>query len=649
MALDHLFSPLWVGPVEIRNRIFSTAHMTVLARDRKPTDELVAYHEARARGGAGLVIVESASVHWTGNPILIKLYDDDCIPGYARIAGAVHGHGCKMFIQMGHQGRENIGSEDGALPVAYAPSVAPNERFHVMPRALSREMIADIVGAYGAAAARARETGADGIELSASQGYLLSQFLNPRVNSRDDDYGGSLENRLRIHREIIAAVRGSVGRYLVVGMRISGDELEHDGLTPGESLDAAMLLDGDGGLDYFNVITGSSTGLAGSVHIVPPMNIEAGYGAPYAAAIREKVSIPIFVAGRINQPQVAESIVATGQADMCGMTRAMICDPDMANKAREGRFDDVRACIACNQACIGHMWQGFPVSCIQNPVTGRETQYGVIEPAVRSRQVMVAGGGPGGMKAAAVAAQRGHHVTLYEKEPRLGGQALLAQMLPGRAEFGGIITNFTREMELAGVEVVRGVEVTAALIAEAAPDAIIVATGASVRRPPIEGAEEAHVVDAWQVIRDQVNTGQRVVIADWRCDWVGMGLAEKLARDGCAVTLAVNGNMASQSLQQYVRDRWVGELHKLGVKIITYARLGAVDADTVYFEHTTSGQPILCDGVDTLVTALGHEPVTSLERELAGYTGEIHLIGDCLSPRTAEEAVLEGFKAALEI
>ena len=255
-------------------------------------------------------------------------------------------------------------------------------------------MIADIVAGYGAAAARVLETGADGIELSASQGYLLSQFLNPRVNSRDDEYGGSLENRLRIHREIIAAVRGSVGRDLVVGMRISGDELEHDGLTPGESLDAAMVLDNDGGLDYFNVITGSSTGLAGSIHIVPPMNIEAGYGAPYAAAIRDKVSIPIFVAGRINQPQVAEAIVANGQADMCGMTRAMICDPDMANKARDGRLDDVRACIACNQACIGHMWQGFPVSCIQNPVTGRETQYGAIMPAAAPRKVMVAGGGP---------------------------------------------------------------------------------------------------------------------------------------------------------------------------------------------------------------------------------------------------------------
>ncbi len=649
MPLPNLFSPLVVGPITLRNRIFSTAHMTVLARDRLPSDELVAYHAARAAGGAGLIITESASVHWSGNPILIKLYDDDCIPGYARIAAAVHAHGCKLFAQLGHQGRENIGSLDGVAPVAFAPSAMPNERFHVMPRELSKAMIGEIVAGYGAAAARMREAGVDGVEISASQGYLLSQFLNSRVNRRADEYGGSLENRLRLHREIVAEVRHGIGRDMVVGMRISGDELEHEGLTPDESLESTVLLDSDGGLDYFNVIAGSSTGLAGSVHIVPPMNIEAGYVAPYAAAIKARVSVPVFVAGRINQPQVAERIVASGQADMCGMTRAMICDPEMAGKAAAGRLDDIRACIACNQACIGHMWQGFPVSCIQNPVSGRETVYGTQVRAETPRKVLVAGGGPGGMKAAAVAAERGHRVTLYERADRLGGQALLAQLLPGRAEFGGIVTNFAREMELAGVEIVKGTEVTRALIDAERPDVVIVATGATVRRPPIEGAADAHVVDAWQVIKDEANVGTNVVIADWRCDWIGLGVAEKLARDGCIVTLAVNGSMAGQSIQQYVRDRWVGELHKLGVNIVTYSRLAGVDADTVYLQHTTSGEPIYCEGIDTLVTSLGHEPVTGLEQALADYPGELHLIGDCLSPRTAEEAVFEGFKVATEI
>ena len=479
-TLANLFSPLEVGGVTIRNRIFSTAHMTLLARNSVPTGELAAYHEARAAGGAGLIIVESSSTHPTGNPILIQSSTDDCIPGYARIAEAVHAHGCTLFAQMGHQGRESIGSLDGALPVAYAPSSMPNERFHVMPRALSKAVIRDIVRSFGDAAACIRRAGLDGVEISASQGYLLSQFLNPRVNMRGDEYGGGLENRLRLHREIVAEVRARIGRDMVVGMRISGDELELQGLTTDEAVEATMVLDGDGGLDYFNVIAGSSTGLAGSVHIVPPMSVEAGYVAPYAAAIKARVSVPVFVAGRINQPQVAERIIASGQADMCGMTRAMICDPEMANKAADGRLDDIRACIACNQACIGHMWQGFPVSCIQNPVSGRETEYGDIAPATTPRRVLVAGGGPGGMKAAAVAAGRGHGVTLYEKSPRLGGQALLAQLLPGRAEFGGMVTNLEREMALAGVRVVKNTAVTAALVAREAPDVVVVATGATV-------------------------------------------------------------------------------------------------------------------------------------------------------------------------
>jgi NADPH-dependent 2,4-dienoyl-CoA reductase/sulfur reductase-like enzyme len=409
---------------------------------------------------------------------------------------------------------------------------------------------------------------------------------------------------------------------------------------------ACVALDGDGGLDYFNIIAGSSATLAGSVHIVPPMLVENAYVAPYAAAVRAKVTRPVFVAGRINQPQIAEQVLAAGQADMCGMTRAMICDPEMPAKTVAGRLDDIRACIACNQACIGHMLMGYPISCIQHPETGRERRYGRRVPAVPSRRVLVAGGGPAGMKAAAVAAERGHQVTLCEASPRLGGQALLAQLLPGRAEFGGIVSNLEREMALAGVEVRRNRAVDAALVRELAPDAVIVATGARPRRPPIEGGEAAHVVDAWQVLRDEVNVGASVVVADWRCDWVGLGIAEKLARAGCRVRLCVNGYMPGQTIQQYVRDNWVGILHKLGVEIIPYVRLFGADGDAVYLQHTTSGEPVICEAVDTLVLAQGHDSVAELEGELADFAGEVQLIGDCLAPRTAEEAVLEGLRVA---
>jgi NADPH-dependent 2,4-dienoyl-CoA reductase/sulfur reductase-like enzyme len=486
--------------------------------------------------------------------------------------------------------------------------------------------------------------GMDGVEVIASHGYLPAQFLNSRINRREDEYGGSFENRMRFLRRVIAASRAAVGPDKVVGMRISGAELDHDGLTEEEVLETCRALSADGELDYYNVIAGSSASVAGAIHIVPPMAIETGYVAPFAAAVRAVVDKPVFVAGRINQPQIAEQVLVSNQADMCGMTRAMICDPEMPAKTAKGKLDDIRACIGCNQACIGHFHLGYAISCIQHPETGRELEYGKLKPAAKPRKVLIAGGGPAGMKAAAVAAARGHKVTLYESSGRLGGQALLAQQLPGRAEFGGIVTNLTREMELAGVSVMKNTRLDAGLVRREAPDVVVLATGAAPRRPTFDGAESAHAVDAWQVLRGEVNVGSSVLIADWRCDWIGLGIAEKLARAGCRVRLAVNGYVPGQRIQQYVRDHWNGTLHKLGVEIIPYARLYGADGETVYLQHMSSGEPIVCEGVDTLVLALGHEQETKTATDLDDWPGELHRIGDCVAPRTAEEAVLEGLK-----
>ena len=334
---------------------------------------------------------------------------------------------------------------------------------------------------------------------------------------------------------------------------------------------------------------------------------------------------------------------------MCGMTRALISDPELVNKTTEGRVEDIRVCIACNQACIGHMHIGAPISCIQFPESGRELEYPRRQRTRHPRRVLVAGGGPAGLKAAAVAAERGHEVTLYERSGRLGGQVVLAELLPGRSEFGGLTTNLAREVELAGVEVVRNVEVTRSLVDSESPDAVIVATGARPRVPELPGAEEAHVVTAWQVLRDEVELGHSVVIADWRCDWVGLGIARRLAAQGHRVRLCVNGNFAGQTIQQYVRDQMLGNLYRAGVEIIPLARLYGVDSDTVYFQHTTSGEPLLCPDTDTLVLALGHVAATELERHLEDYSGRVIAIGDCLCPRTAEEAVFDGLKAGVAV
>ncbi len=646
-----LFSPLTIRDVTIRNRILSTGHETNLAVDGIVGEDLTAYHEARAAGGAGLIIIEVSTIHetavFTRHPIKANL--DESIPGYRRVAAACHPHGARVFGQLFHPGREIIASMDGAAPVSYAPSATPNERFHVMPAPMTRDLIAEVVCGFGDGARRMKEAGLDGIEVLVGFGYLPAQFLNPRVNTRTDDYGGPLENRLRFVREVFADIRAKVGDGMPVGMRISGDEDSFEGLTLEEMLEVCTALDGDGIVDYVSVNAGSSMSYKGSIHIVPPMAIDNAYTAPLGAAIRAAISKPVFVTGRINQPQEAEKVLASGQADVCGMTRAMICDPQMPNKAAEGRLDDIRACVGCNQACIGHFLTGYPISCIQYPESGRERTYGRRVPAAAPRKVLIAGGGPAGMKAAAVAAERGHRVTLYEAGKRLGGQVLLAQLLPGRTEFGGVATNLAREMELAGVEVVTNTPVSRALVEETAPDAVIVATGARPRQVPVEGAGEGHVVDPWQVLRDEVNVGASVVVADWRCDWIGLGLAEKLARAGCHVRLAVNGYHAGQMIQQYVRDHWIGVLHKLGVEIIPYARLYGVDADSVYMQHTLSDEPMVLEGVDTMVAALGHEPVNPLEAELAGWAGEVRFAGDCLSPRTVEEAVLEGLRAGVAV
>ncbi|MFM8701816.1 MAG: FAD-dependent oxidoreductase, partial [Hyphomicrobiales bacterium] len=433
-------------------------------------------------------------------------------------------------------------------------------------------------------------------------------------------------------------------------VRISGEEKDVEAIDVAEVLEVCRMLDKAGSVDYFHVIAGTSASLSGAIHIVPPMYLETGYIAPLAATVKGIVSKPVFVTGRINQPQIAEEILAGGQADMCGMTRAMISDPDMPRKALEGRSDDIRACIGCNQACIGHFHKGYPISCIQFPETGRELTLAARKtPTKCKKRVLIAGGGPAGMKAASVLASRGHRVTLYEAVSQLGGQVLLAQLLPGRAEFGGIVTNLSREMEISGVEVKLNTLVTHSLIEAEAPDVVIIATGGKPRRPNIEGGDAAHIVDAWQVLRGEVNVGTNVVIADWRADWIGMGIAEKLARDGCRVRLCVDAVAAGETLPFYVRDVIVGRLYSLGVEIIPYAHLFGADENSVYFHHSASGEPMILESVDTLVLTQGNERVNELEEIFSPITYQIYTIGDAFSPRTAEEAVFDGLKIGVEI
>ncbi len=654
-----LFSPLRLGSLQVRNRIFSSGHDTVMAERGLVSDRLIAYQQARAAGGVGLIVVQVAAVHPTAEYTSHALgaWDDACIPGFRRLAEVVHAEGAGIIGQIFHGGREIMDSDDGTLPVPLAPSSVPSERFHTMPRSMPVPLIREMVDGYAASAVRLSVAGLDGVEIVASHGYLPAQFLSPRVNLRTDAYGGSLENRLRFLREVIAAVRAAVDDGLVVGLRISIDERSAEGLQRDETLEALATLDADGGPDYVSVVAGTSATLAGSDHIVPPMTMANAYTAPLAAATKAVVRVPVLVAGRVNQPQEAEHILELGQADAVAMTRALISDPRLPAKAAAGRLDEIRACVGCNQACIGHFHAGYPISCIQYPESGRELEFGArmsVGPGAR-RRVMVVGGGPAGLKAAAVAAERGHDVTLHEAGRWVGGQVLLAQLLPGRAEFGGVVTNLRGEAERAGVRIITGSRVDVAVVEREAPDTVIVATGALPYRPPLELANDPLVLDAWQVIRGTEVPPGRVVVIDWRCDWIGPGVALLLAAAGHPVTLAVNGYTPGFRIQQYVRDASIAALNRARVTILPLTRPFGYDGSAVFLQHTLTEDAVIVEDVAALVLAHGHVPESTLLdalaaradlRSAAGQPIEIHGIGDCLAPRTVEEAVLEGLRVA---
>jgi 2,4-dienoyl-CoA reductase-like NADH-dependent reductase (Old Yellow Enzyme family)/thioredoxin reductase len=629
-VLDALLSPLQIGPVELRNRIVSTAHQTTLVHDHLPTDDFLAYHEARARGGVGLIVLEATAVDPSGllTPHTLAGYRDDSAAGFARLVDAVRPHGARLFVQLFHGGREQIASPPRTP--AISASAVPSRRFHVEPRAATAADIEAFIEGYGRSAATMAEAGLDGIEISAAHNYLAAQFFTPGLNRRDDEWAEPAHFLLAVLDAVRAAAPG-----LALGVRLSADS-EAAREVVGELVDR---------VDYLSVALGESSTYLGAMGIVPPPPFPENAIGDYAGF---RVGPPLVGTSRIVDPVSADRLVAGGAFEAVGMTRALITDPDLPRKAAEGDVDEILRCIGCN-ACIAHYHAGTPIACTQNPRTGRERTLPRPGQAAERHRVVVVGAGPGGLAAAAEAGAAGHEVVLLERAERIGGQFALAGSAPMHEEPAlSLARNYERLLAAGEVDLRLGTEADPDAVAALEPDLVVVATGARPFVPdvPLEGVT---AIQSWDVLAGPLPTGRKVVVADWGGDASGLASAELLARAGNEVALAVGSATLGETLHQYQRNLYAQRLYRARVEILHHLDLLAAESGAVRFANLFAPDLETTLPADLLVLALGRVPERGLGEELAARGLPVKEVGDCLSPRSAEEAILEGTLAARDL
>jgi 2,4-dienoyl-CoA reductase-like NADH-dependent reductase (Old Yellow Enzyme family) len=644
-ALSNLLSPIDVGPLALRNRVVSTSHQTSLVHDHLPTDELLAYHEARARGGAGAIFLEATAVHPTGllTAHTIGGFRPEIVEAYHRLGEPLRAHGARLLVQLFHGGREQISSAPRAPAVA--PSAIPSLRFKSEPRALTVKEIDELIDGYATAARHAAEGAVDGLELSMSHGYLPAQFLSPMSNRRGDGYDGSLDARLRFSVEVLGAVRAAAGAKLAVGVRLSADELVPGGIGVVQCAEIARRLHDAGLVDFISLVLGHSAHPAASTWIAPPPPVPANAITHPAALIRAAVpEATLLATTRVVELAAAERLVADGVADLVGMTRALIADPELVAKATTGRADEVIECVGCNQACIGHYHAGVPIGCAVNPRTGRELTLPRVRARCAGRSVLVIGAGPAGAAAALDAALRGDRVRLVEREDELGGQLRLAGLAPGHAELWERYRRSTlSRLHAAGVSPEFGVDAGAQLAGGF--ELVVLATGA---RPfaPSPAIAFRTLCQAWDAIRDPAAVGSPALVADWGGGWDGLDAAERLAGAGAEVTLACAAPVPGETLHQYQRNLYLARLDRLGIEILHHHELAVSDGEPI-LRHVFSGRSVALPAVQTLVLAQGRVPADELWPALESHPGAVRA-GDVLGPRTLEEAVLEGTLAVAD-
>jgi len=642
MAYRYLWTPLQLGPVTARNRIVFSAHLTNYARDGKPTAQHAAYYAARAAGGAGLIITEEHSTHPTDWPYekLIHGFHRDVIPGYRAITEAVHRHRVPIFAQINHNGGQ-ASSMYSRLPV-WAPSAVADPLFREVPKAVTHAEIDEIIAGYALVAEHCAEGGFDGIELQCSHSSIVRGFLSQATNQRTDQYGGSIENRARLLTEIVAAVRKVIGNRLALGVRLCGDELIEGGTTIDDAVRVAQIAEATGQVDYINTSIGVAT--ARLFMIEASMHIPPGYALFIPSAFRKAVDLPVVGVGSFKDPLQAERALAEGHCDLVGVVRGQIADPDFAAKARAGATDDIRLCLSCNQECVGRMGLNRWLGCIENPRTGREAEPRVAISA-KPKRVLVVGAGPAGLQAAIADARIGHQVTVCEKEAQAGGQVRLAASVPNRAEFGDIIRNQLTECARLGVVIEYGVGVWPGLVQERQPDHVIVAMGAEPSRPWWVAGDAVQVADVREVLDGSAEPFGNVVVVDEIGFHHATSVAELLADRGCTVEIVTPGMVVGQDLviTLDMENWWI----RAGAKVIAQSTdlvpMGFAGGALTLLHHPTGANQTRHP--DWVVLAVPPSPVEWLYNDLKAAGVSVQRVGDCVAPRRAHAAVVDGERA----